>query len=453
MRVSRATIFADVPGHDEVLLVQPWTRQVALLPSDHATQLRQTAVPDLRGLPDEVIETLRSASFLVASPEEDDTLFTQAYSDYLGELDQTPTQLVVVPTLGCNLACTYCYQAPFEAEGTGLIDESTLEALFRYVDRFHAHEVPKPYFTLFGGEPLIDRSHNRARIQALLDGARARNLEVAVVTNGYDLGAFVDLLARGPIREVQVTLDGPEAVHDARRRHVTGAGTFQRVVAGIEAALASSLPLNLRVVVDQDNLESLVELARLARDKGWLGLGEHRFKTQVGRNYELFGCAAGQQRERLLDRLELWTRFAALAHDFPELGHFYRPRFHGIRHLSETGEFPPPNFDACPATKQEWAFGPDGYLYGCTATVGHPEFRLGTYAPEIHRDEAAISRFRDRNVFTIPACTRCDLAPVCGGGCGALAWRAHGETLAPDCRPARELLALGVTYYRLGEHG
>jgi uncharacterized protein len=453
MRVSRATIFADVPGDDEVLLVQPWTRQVALLPGDQAACLRQNPEPALGGLPDDAIEALRSASFLVASAEEDETLFAQAYSDYLGELDQTPTQLVVVPTLGCNLHCTYCYQAPFEAETTGLIDEPTLAALFRYVDRYHAAETPKPYLTLFGGEPLIDRSQNRARIEQLLEGARARNLEVAVVTNGYDLGAFVDLLAKGPIREVQVTLDGPEQVHDARRRHVTGTGTFQRVVAGMEAAMASGLAVNLRVVVDRDNLDSLVELARLAQDKGWLGLGDHRFKTQVGRNYELFGCAAGQKRDSLLDRLELWTRFARLVHDYPELGHFYRPRFHGIRHLSETGEFSPPNFDACPATKKEWAFGPDGYLYGCTATVGHPEFRLGTYAPEILRDEAAIARFRDRSVFTIPACTRCDLAPVCGGGCGALAWRAHGETLAPDCRPARELLALGVAYYGLGERG
>jgi uncharacterized protein len=117
--------------------------------------------------------------------------------------------------------------------------------------------------------------------------------------------------------------------------------------------------------------------------------------------------------------------------------------------LSETGDFPPPNFDACPATKKEWAFGPDGFLYGCTATVGHPEFRLGTFAPQVTLFQVAISRFRDRSVFTIPACTGCDLAPVCGGGCGAMAWRTHQNTLAPDCRPARELLALGVSYYDL----
>jgi uncharacterized protein len=331
------------------------------------------------------------------------------------------------------------------------MSEATLGALFDYVDRFHVHENPKPYLTLFGGEPLINLAPNRARLAELLEGARVRSLEVAVVTNGYDLAALVGLLAEGPVREVQVTLDGPELVHDARRRHLGGGGTFQRVMAGIEAAVTAGLPVNLRVVVDRDNLASLVDLARLVIDRGWLDLGEGRFKTQVGRNYELFGCAAGQERQKLLDRLELWTRYAELAAEHPELRRFYRPRFHGIRHLSETGEFPPPNFDACPATKKEWAFGPDGYLYGCTATVGHPEFRLGTYAPRVELDEAAIARFRDRNVFRIPACAECELQPVCGGGCGAVAWRSHRSTLAPDCRPARELLALGVSYYGLGE--
>jgi uncharacterized protein len=466
MKLSRATVIADIPGSDQLLLLQPWTQQVALLSREHAAALglapgcqkdalsNETQASEVlasQTLGNETLDVLRSAQLVVDSKQDDDALFAQAFADYLGELDQTPTQLIVVPTLGCNLRCSYCYQEAFEAENAGLMDQATLGALFEYLDRFHVQEVSKPYLTLFGGEPLLDRSQNRARLTELLAGARARGLEVAVVTNGYDLTAFADLLSSGPVRELQVTLDGPELVHDARRRHLSGAGTFQRVVSGIQAALDGKIPVNLRVVVDRDNLGALVELARFVEARGWLDLGEKRFKTQVGRNYELFGCAAGQEREKLLGRLELWAGYVQLARQNPELARFYRPRFHGIRHLSETGEFPPPNFDACPATKKEWAFGPDGFLYGCTATVGHPEFRLGTFAPEIWRDQAAIDRFRQRSVFTIPACAQCELAPVCGGGCAAVAWRNYRDTMAPDCRPVRELLGLGTSYYGLAD--
>lgn len=104
------------------------------------------------------------------------------------------------------------------------------------------------------------------------------------------------------------------------------------------------------------------------------------------------------------------------------------------------------------AAKKELAFAPDGGLYGCTATVGHQAHRLGSYAPNTERDEDAIARWRDRNVFSIPACQACPVASVCGGGCGAVAVNRTGTVAGPDCRPVRELLGLGARYYRLGDN-
>jgi radical SAM protein with 4Fe4S-binding SPASM domain len=72
-------------------------------------------------------------------------------------------------------------------------------------------------------------------------------------------------------------------------------------------------------------------------------------------------------------------------------------------------------------------------------------------APNIERGEDAIARWRDRNVFSIPACQSCPVASVCGGGCGAVAANRTGTVAAPDCRPVRELLGLGARYYRLGD--
>jgi uncharacterized protein len=211
------------------------------------------------------------------------------------------------------------------------------------------------------------------------------------------------------------------------------------------------VPVNLRVVVDRENLPALPALARLAAARGWLDLPEARFKTQVGRNYELFGCASRQARGALFDRVELWSAFVALAERDEVLRRFHRPRLHGARHLAEQGELPAPNLDACPAAKREWAFAPDGGLYGCTATVGNPRYRLGAFHPEIVRDEAAIAPWRTRSTGTIPECAACAAAAICGGGCAALS-DAQGKGVGgPDCRPVRELLGLGARYYRLGE--
>ena len=448
MRLARSAIVAPVPGSDRVLLVQPLTGQAALVDADGAAALPRLG--EGVALPASLDErVLREAGFVVDTDDEERSLRAAALSEWATEAEKTPTQLVVVPSFGCNLACTYCYQETFVPSAAGLMRPEVIEAFFAYVDRQHAAERPRPFVTLFGGEPLRDTPAHQALVRRFLDGAAARRMEVAAVTNGHDLEAFLPALASGPVKEVQVTLDGPRAVHDRRRPHASGAGTFDRIVRGIDALVAAGVPVNLRVVADRENLDALPELAALAQAKGWLDLPAARFKTQVGRNYELFGCASRQGRDALLDRVELWARYVELSERHPVLRRFHRPRFHGLGHLSDTGELPAPNFDACPATKKEWAFGPDGTLYGCTATVGHPAHALGRFHPELVHDEVAIAAWRERSTLAIPECRECALAPVCGGGCGALAAERTGTPRAPDCRPIRELYGLGVRYHGL----
>lgn len=448
MRLSRSTLVAPLPGTARALLVQPLTGQAAIVDRDDARALESLATggPLPRSLPE---ETLREARFVVDSEDEDRALLAAARAEFEAESARTPTQLIVVPTFGCNLSCTYCYQEVFDPQARGLVSPAVVDAFFAYVDRFHGADSPRPYLTLFGGEPLVDTPAHHDRLGRYLAGARARGLQVATVTNGYDLEAFVPALAGGAVKEVQVTIDGPQAIHDARRPHGSGRGTFERIVRGVDALVAAGVPVNLRVVADRENLPAVPALARLAEEKGWLDLPERRFKTQIGRNYELFGCASRQARGALFDRVELWTEWTRLAEQHPVLRRFHRPRLHGARHLAETGELPVANLDACPAAKKEWAFAPDGGLYGCTATVGNPRYRLGSFHPEIVRDEAAIAPWRARSTATIPECRTCASAAICGGGCAALA-DAHGRGVSgPDCRPVPELLGLGARYYGL----
>ena len=448
MRLSRNTIVCPISGSENLLLVQPLSGQVGLLEGEEARAVRGLGVGD--PLPDTLpLSDLRQGGFVVESDEDERALLAEAYATYLAELDKTETQLVVVPTFGCNLACVYCYQEPFVSAAGGLIAPETITALFAYVDRFHMGETPRSYVTLFGGEPLVPAAANHDRIERIVAAAEERQLGVAVVTNGYAIEEYLPILRRPSIREVQVTLDGPPAMHDRRRPLTGGTGTFERIARGIDALVAAGVPVNLRVVVDRENLLALPALAVLAEERGWLARPPALWKTQLGRNYELFGCASRQGREQLFDRLELWSSYVVLADEHPVLRRFHQPRFHGMRHLAETGDFPAANFDGCPATKKEWAFGPDGGVYGCTATVGHAKHRLGTFAPTITRDEDAIARWHARNVFTIPECQTCVSAAVCGGGCGAVAFQRTGNVSSPDCRPVAPLLGLGARFYGL----
>ncbi|HEX3044387.1 MAG TPA: DUF5714 domain-containing protein [Bacillota bacterium] len=373
------------------------------------------------------------------------------YIKFQEEIDNSQVQLLLIPSYSCNLACVYCYEHSLPEKGK-LITSKTLDAFFEYVRLNFGQGAPKgakkkrPFITLFGGEPLIDNPSYRAILEKIVNHCVAGDYELSVVTNGYALGAYVNLLSKARIKEIQVTVDGSKAVHDKRRGTLGGAGTLDQIIIGLEAAIAHHLPINFRTVVDFENLLDLVNLARFVAEKGWLDLGPELFKTQIGRNYELFDCYAKPQ--HLMSQVALWAEFTKLSREYPILQKFHRPDFKGIRHLVDTGDMYMASFDTCPAAKTEWVFDLHGDIYGCTASCGREEFRLGSFYPEVKLEKNAVAEWQNRNILNIPECVDCPSNLICGGGCGVVAAQKNGKVLSPDCRPIPELIELGVNYYQ-----
>lgn len=370
---------------------------------------------------------------------------SQAYAEFQEEIKNSQVQLMLVPTYGCNLACTYCFQHGVDDRPV-LITKEVVDAFFEYAKTNFSDRSQKPFITLFGGEPLVSSPAQRAIIEYIVERCASEGYELAAVTNGYDFVEYADLLSKAAIKEIQFTLDGSRTIHDSRRATANHKGTFDRVVAGIDKAVSLGMPVNLRSVVDLANIEDLVSLATFAEERGWLNLSPERFKTQIGRNYELFECYAKPQ--HLMTQIELWGRVAELSRQYPVLGKFHRPDFKGIRYVVETGEMPMATFDTCPAGKTEWVFDLNGEIFGCTASCGRDEYKLGSFWPEVRLNDAEISTWQQRDVTAIEKCRDCSYNVICGGGCGVVAANHNsGEILAPDCRPIRELLEIGVDYY------
>jgi len=74
-------------------------------------------------------------------------------------------------------------------------------------------------------------------------------------------------LRKGKIREVQVTLDGTAPVHNSRRFLKGGGGTFNKIVKGIDACLKDNIDVNLRMVIDKENIDNLSDLLNLQLTK------------------------------------------------------------------------------------------------------------------------------------------------------------------------------------------
>ena len=431
---SKHNIITPIKNSDDFFIVNPLTKSADIISANELEMLYNNV--DNNG-------EFAQRGYIVDEIQEAKA-FKMAYLDFTEKRDEDETQIFFVPNYSCNFACSYCYQEGYNPVQKELSTD-IIDAFFEYVQLEFAGK--KKYITVFGGEPLLPGDKQRELISYFLKKSNTAHLDVAFVTNGYTLAGYVDLLSTASIREVQVTLDGTEDIHNARRYMKGQQPTFVKIVEGIDACLAKNIAINLRMVVDKHNIDNLPALAQFAIDKAWTT--SPYFKTQIGRNYELHYCNSTP--DKLFDRATLYQNIFELLQVHPYISEFYKPAFSIAKYISEHNELPAALFDSCPACKTEWAFDFTGSIYSCTATVGKKGEELGTFYPSISKNENAIAQWQNRDVTTIEECKSCSVALACGGGCASVAKNKNGHVNTPDCRPIKELLSLGAAHYLISK--
>jgi len=438
MYFSKHNIFSKIKDSDNYFIVNSLTGNADILNPVDAGKVHKIKHNGEVDDPELILE-LQEKGYLIDEARES-KLFRSKYLDFLDTRDDDEIQLFFVPNYTCNFACSYCYQDEY-APSKGNLTTEIIDSFFAYIHKEFAGR--RKYITVFGGEPLLNSPGQKENISYLIRKANAAQLEICLVTNGYTLVDYIDILNQGIIREVQITMDGTADVHNARRFMKGGKGTFDKIVAGVDVCIANNITVNLRMVIDKENIENLADLAQFAIDKGWTS--SPWFKTQIGRNYELHHCQSAAS--KLFSRISLYEKLYELSKEHPHILEFYKPAYSISKFLAENGNMPDPLFDSCPACKTEWAFDYTGKIYSCTATVGKEDESLGTFYPEVSRLDGIINLWESRDVTTIPECKTCSVQLACGGGCGSVAKNTHGTICSTDCRPVKELLELGFGAY------
>jgi uncharacterized protein len=438
MKYSRYNIFSRIRDSENHFIVNLLSGNVDILNISDAQKIeaiRKGEDPHDKEFLDELFEKGYVSDEAVEKKE-----FRKKYLDFIDSREKDEIQIFFVTNYSCNFTCSYCYQDQYLNPGI-ILDRDIIDSFFMYINKEFSSR--RKYITVFGGEPLLGSPDQKNNISYIIDKANTADLSLCFVTNGYCLEEYVPLLKKGRIREIQVTLDGTESVHNSRRFLKGGKGTFDKIVKGIDACLNNNIHINLRVVIDKENITGLSDLAQFAIDKKWTN--NQYFKTQIGRNYELHHCQSTP--DKLFDRISLYESIFEMTKDHPHILEFYKPAYSISKFLAENGELPEPLFDSCPACKTEWAFDYTGKIYSCTATVGKADESLGTFYPEVTRKDTIIELWESRDVTSIPECKECSVQLACGGGCGSIAKNRTGRICSPDCRPVKGLMELGFAAY------
>lgn len=396
------------------------------------------------GLTTEVETRLRRRLYLFDTTEAEAQCLQDLIEVTRQRRNNEPVQFVVCPTYACNLGCSYCFEGDIARGPMKVMSQEQVDDAFQAIDAILAQFYPsaRGHVVLFGGEPLLRPT--RDCVQAILAQAAVRESSVDVVTNGVQATDFLDLFEahKAAIEQIQITLDGPAEVHDRRRMHRNGAGTFDAIVEAVDQLLERQLPVTIRVNVDDENLASLPALIEFMESRGWT-LYPH-FATYI------FPVTTYGDSERggLLheDRLlyELQCMFQGERNTLPSFALY---GFKVLGHVASVIDPAslrlrmPPLLTYCEANGLRYfAFGPDGYIYPCGQSVGRVDMAIGRFSPNLELWPAQCDEWRTRSVMTIPKCRECPIATLCGGGCAYAAYRRTGSVLTPNCQHSQATL-------------
>jgi radical SAM protein with 4Fe4S-binding SPASM domain len=131
------------------------------------------------------------------------------------------------------------------------------------------HDVtvtPSIHFT--GGEPLLYKG-----LWDVVAYAREQGYAVALLSNGCLVTAADASRASGlGVSDIQVSLEGPEGLHDSIR----GRGSFRKAARGVELLVNAGNRVNANVTLSRLNYDTIEETLEVAKKLGCHGIGFSR---------------------------------------------------------------------------------------------------------------------------------------------------------------------------------
>lgn len=161
-------------------------------------------------------------------------------------------------TQQCNFACTYCYQNHLPVD----LSDDMQRAIVAYVSRkLTGRDVLE--IVWFGGEPLMRLDIIEKLSNKLITLCEDYGCEYTAVmtTNGYLLSADTarQLIHLG-VQDIQITLDGPQEIHDLRRCLRNGKGSFNVIFNNIITNADLFDRIIVRINIDKQNADSIEKL-------------------------------------------------------------------------------------------------------------------------------------------------------------------------------------------------
>lgn len=153
----------------------------------------------------------------------------------------------------CNIDCSYCYW--FEDESvyqkpktmSAAVTDKLIE---RVAEQVRLYKLPKFSLLFHGGEPMLWGIENFKRFASQAQDQVDCEMVYSMTTNGTLVNEEWAQAIKDLNISVTVSLDGPQVLHDKRRKTFTGGGTFEKAVHGFELLREHGVRTSVLAVCD-----------------------------------------------------------------------------------------------------------------------------------------------------------------------------------------------------------
>ena len=357
--------------------------------------------------------------------------------------------LAVTVTDQCNLACGYCYE---EKKEWKKMDRSVQDDLIKFSDRFLESPTDELSITWYGGEPTLNMKAVKRLASYFREKAAKRffSLQQFMITNGTNLTKNIcQILLENEIRDLQITVDGNRKNHDVSRPFLKDidyasasdihkrqyeklkkqtalqildqtpqkkkTSSFDKIYEGLTRFVGMGGNVSLRMNVHEHSFDTIFEtFHKLLRDGmllpnkngGCVFAYAHPIFESDNYTSGCNGCPTAAMSQ---------SRFAERVDEIRQWHHH-----HGIPYKDSSAQMSFSGGTCIANQKYGYVVNPDGSLTKCTHDIARPDKVVGHINDVYDFDDHPLpdtGRVHDFDPFEDEECSKCEILPLCCGGC------------------------------------
>lgn len=424
MRFSNYTLRVET-SRSRVLLVGLRTRSAIELDKSILTYIDKY-LGDQLDLPppsiEELLLELKRCKIIVDSNE--DELEKIVTSSLASRFLNDTFAAIIVPTIGCNLRCSYCFQ-PHMHHAKDVGSDNSEDVVTFIKSKLTNNNFNNLHVRWFGGEPL-QAIHKIENISSQLIRECEEmeiNYSADIVTNGTLLNQdIIEKLVNCKVEDVQITFDGGRIEHNKKRRGPDFRNSYDLILKNL-VLVTKYMRANVRVHVAPYNIDTI---PYLLEDMVALGL-----ESKIDKLYfaPLFNYKQSQKEIAFFPNERLFLSSSDFA--------IHQVELHRLA-LKHGFSLPDPlesDYGVCTALRENTVvIDHNGRTSKCYMDVGDNSESFGDLTGAIDQPEN-LDKWRTATFSNDAECRKCTFAPVCLGACTKQ--RIAAEDKSSVCTPLK----------------